>query len=342
MKQLVVSTPPHLKTSRTTKHIMIDVCVALLPAAIMGVVLFGLNALYVVLLSVASAVLAEYIYALIANKVWKNVSYFGSFWKQFDFTSVVTGLLLAMVIPASVPLYYPVLGSIFAIVVVKMLFGGTGKNVVNPAIAGRIFLFISFAAMTAYPIAKDFGLISVIPPVENDVTTGATPLTGILAGSTVKFTQGMLLNWLFGFGMGGCIGEVCKIGLLLGYVYLVVRMVIKFWQPLLYIAVCGLMTVALNGFDFTYFLPSILTGGLLLGAIFMATDYVTSPKSDLGNVIYYVALGLITAGLRQATGIEVVSFAIMLMNLVVPLIDRFVPCVPFGTKREKKAKEAKA
>lgn len=338
VQQLIVSTPPHLKTKRTTKHIMIDVCIALLPAAIMGIVLFGLNALFVVLIAVASAVLTEYVYAIVEKQAWKNPAYFGKFWKQFDFTSVVTGLLLAMVMPASVPLYFPVLGSIFAIAVVKMLFGGTGKNIVNPAIAGRIFLFISFAAMTVYPVAKDFGLINVIPPVENDITTGATPLTAILAGSTVKFTQGMLLNWLFGFGMGGCIGEVCKIGLILGYVYLVARKVIKFWQPLLYIAVCGLMTVCLNGFNFALFLPSILTGGLLLGAIFMATDYVTSPKSNLGNIIYYVALGLITAGLRQATGIEVVSFAIMLMNIVVPLIDRFIPCRPFGTKKVKEAK----
>lgn len=340
MKQLVVSTPPHLKTSRTTKHIMIDVAIALLPAAIIGVILFGLSALFVILLSVVSAVLTEYIYAIVAKKAWKNPAYFGTFWKQFDFTSVVTGLLLAMIMPASVPLYYPVLGSIFAIAVVKMLFGGTGKNIVNPAIAGRIFLFISFAAMTTYPVARELGFISVVVP-EANISTGATPLTEILAGNTTVFSQGMLLSWLFGSGMSGCIGETCKIALLLGYIYLVARKVIKFWQPLLYVAVCGLMTVCLNGFNFNLFLPSILTGGLLLGAIFMATDYVTSPKSNLGNVIYYVALGLITAGLRQATGLEVVSFAIMLMNIVVPLIDRFIPCRPFGYKKEKKAKEAK-
>lgn len=337
MKQLVVSAPPHLKTPRTTKRIMIDVVIALLPAAIMGVVLFGLYALLILALSVLSAVLTEYVYEIVAHKAWKSPSYFLDFWKGFDFTSVVTGLLLGMIIPANVPWYLPVLGAVFAIAVVKMLFGGTGKNVVNPAVAGRVFLFISFAAMTAYPVGKDFGLFAVYAP--DNIVTGATPLTEYLAGNTVQVTKGMISNWLFGFGMAGCIGETCKIALLLGYLYLVIRKVIKFWQPLLYIAVTGLFAVCLEGFDFTAFLPSVLTGGLLLGAIFMATDYVTSPKSNLGNIIYFVALGLITAGLRKATGIEVVSFVILLMNIVVPLIDKFVPRRPFGYVREKKAKE---
>ena len=337
MNTLVVSMPPHLKTKRTTKHIMLDVVIALLPATVMGCVLFGLSALLTIAISVVAAVLSEYVYALLSHRVWKDHAYAKRFWKEFDFTSVVTGLLLALVIPASVPWYYPLLGSIFAIVVVKMLFGGTGKNIVNPAIAGRIFLFISFAAMTSYPAAIIGTVFSAAPEVGNDIFTGATPLTNFLNPDFgASITQSNLTDLFFGFGVAGCIGETCKAALLLGYLYLVVRKVIKFWQPLLYIGVTGLFAVCLNGFDFSAFLPSILSGGLFLGAIFMATDYVTSPKSDLGNVIYYVALGLITAGLRKTTGIEVVSFAIMLMNIIVPLIDTYVPRRAFGYRRQRK------
>ena len=255
MKQLVVSTPPHLKSPRTTKHIMIDVVIALLPAAIAGVVFFGPNALLILALSVLSAVLTEYVYAIVANKAWNNPSYFLTFWKGFDFSSVVTGLLLGMILPSTVDWYLPVLGAIFAIAVVKMMFGGTGKNVVNPAIAGRIFLFISFAAMTSYPTPQGMFHPCFTPEAENGILTGATPLTNLLANPEATVTGSNLLDLLFGFGVGGCIGETCKVALLLGYAYLVIRKVIKGWQPLLYIAVTGLFAVCLEGFDFTAFLP---------------------------------------------------------------------------------------
>lgn len=333
MSQLIVSPAPHVRTHRTTRHIMLDVLIALSPATIAGIVFFGVPALVTILLAVFFAVLTEFVYYIIAHKIWKAPkATLKSFVKQFDFTSVITGLLLALVSPAGLQHWYmPVLGSIFAIAAVKMLFGGTGKNIANPAIAGRIFLFISFTAMTAYP-AANFG-----PLVEATIQTGATSLTSMLAGNGSLSN----LDLLLGTGVAGCIGETCKIALLAGFVYLIVRKVIKWYYPVIYVGVCGLFAVALEGFNFAVFLPSILSGGLLLGAIFMATDYVTSPRSTLGNIVYYIALGLLTAGLRKATGIEVVSFCILIMNFLVPLIDKAIVCRPFGTVRQKKVKEAK-
>ena len=332
MNQLIVSTAPHVKTARTTKTIMLDVLIALAPATIAGCVLFGWQALVLILISLASAFLTEFVWYIIQNKVWQGgKEVVNAFFKQFDFTSLITGLLLALIIPANIDAWYmPLLGSIFAVGVVKMLFGGTGRNIMNPALMGRIFLFISFAAMTAYP-DPNFGALF---ESNGSLMTGATSLTSGLAG------EGTLsaLDLLLGTGVAGCIGETCKIALLAGGVYLCVRSVIKWYLPLIYIAVTGLFAVALEGFDFTQFLPSILSGGLILGAIFMATDYVTTPKSKLGNIIYFVLLGLLTAGLRKATGIEVVSFCIVLMNLVVFLLDAAIKARPFGFHKEKKVK----
>lgn len=320
------SSSPHVKNPRTTKHIMIDVCIALAPACIMGIVYFGYMAGIILALSVISAVASEFIYLLITGMKFKDIA------KQFDFSSCVTGLLIGMVIGSQSPLYVPVLASVFAIVVVKMIFGGTGKNVVNPAVTGRIFVFMSFTAVLASgwvnpSINAIFGGNSVNPE------TGATILTD-------GFTNTNLhpVDLLLGTGLVGCIGETCKIALILGGIYLAIRGVINILYPTIYIAVCGLFTVCLNGFDFATFLPSILSGGLILGAIFMATDYTTTPNTTLGNVIYFIMLGLVTAGLRVATGMEVVSFAILLMNLVVPLIDKFVLPKPFGYVKPQKKK----
>lgn len=331
MSQLIVSTAPHVRSPRTTKHIMLDVLIALAPATFAGFVFFGVAAFVTVLLAVVSAVLAEFVYYILRERIWENpAGVLKQFFVQFDFTSVITGLLLALVSPASLEhCYMPVLGSIFAIVAVKMLFGGTGKNIANPAIAGRIFLFISFTAMTVYPAANSPALF------DNTIATGATSLQSMLGGNGSLSA----LDLLLGTGVAGCIGETCKIALLAGFIYLCVRKVIKWYYPVLYVAVCGLFAVCLEGFDFNVFLPSVLSGGLLLGAIFMATDYVTSPKSTLGNIIYYVALGLLTAGMRKATGIEVVSFCILIMNIVTPLIDKAIKVRPFGYVRAPKAKK---
>ena len=323
---LKFSHSPHVKTARTTKGIMIDVLIALLPTAIVGCVYFGWMAVLMLALSVISAIGAEFVYLLITGKTFREIL------DQFDYTSAVTGLLVGMTISTVYPWYAPILGSIFAIIVVKMLFGGTGKNVANPAIVGRIFIFMSFQAM----IVGDWLLPSIAPISSKAVSTGATALTSMLESGKVPTLS--LLDLFLGTGLAGCIGETCKLSLILGGIYLVIRGVIKWYYPLLYIVTTGLVSVALYN-SFAFFLPSILTGGLILGAIFMATDYVTSPNTTLGNVIYFVGLGVITAVLRYATNMEVVSFAILLMNLLVPLIDKFVITKPFGFVRNKKSKE---
>lgn len=320
---LYFSPSPHVKNPLTTKKIMINVCVALLPAVIMGIVYFGLNAFLIVLLSLASAVLSEYFFYLISGKKTKEII------RDFDFSSCVTGLLVAMTIGTNYPLYAPVFGSMFAIIVVKLLFGGTGKNIVNPAIAGRIFIFISFQSVVGEWLAPSIRSIS-----GGTLSTGATTLVNLLDNGILPD----LSNWdlLLGTGLSGCIGETCKVALLLGAIYLCAMKIIDVKLPVIYVAVTGLFTVCLNGFNFAYFLPSILSGGLILGAFFMATDYVTTPNTKLANYIYFVALGLLTAGLRQATHMETVSFAILLMNLTVPLFDKFIVPKPFGYKKPDK------
>lgn len=331
-KLLTFSSSPHVKSPRTTKGIMISVCIALLPACVMGVVYFGLNAFLLLAISLISAVASEVVYLLICKKPFKQIM------KDFDFTSCVTGLLIALSIGSQTPLYVPVLANAFAIVVVKMIFGGTGKNLVNPAVTGRIFAFMSFTSV----MASGWDLPSIASlksGVSIDPTTGATVLTNIFSNGTLPSLS--TLDLLLGTGLAGCIGETCKIALLVGAIYLAVIGVINIGYPIIYVAVTGLFTVCLNGFDFNYFLPSILSGGLILGAFFMATDYTTTPNTTLGNVLYFTLLGLVTAGLRQATGIEVVSFVILLMNLFVPLIDKFVINKPFGYLKQKKSKGAK-
>ena len=333
-KILAYSSSPHVKSPRTTRAIMIDVCIALLPACVMGIVYFGLKALLLLALALISAVASEFIYLLIVGKKFKEIL------RGFDFTSCVTGLLIGMSIGVNYPWYAPIFGSVFAIIVVKMIFGGTGKNLVNPAVTGRIFIFISFQAVVS---------AWVIPTTL--VQTGATVLTGndeiigVLGGKVPTISN---LDLLLGVGVAGCIGETCKLALIVGGIYLVARRVINGIYPIIYVAVAGLFSVILNGLnfatytlDFSIFLPSILSGGLVLGAIFMATDYTTTPNTTLGNVIYFIALGLVTAGLRYATGMETVSFAILLMNLFVPLIDKFIINRPFGSQKTKSVKGGK-
>lgn len=317
---------------------MLDVTVALLPAAVMGCVFFGVSALITILISVAASVATEFVYCLCLKKKPLDIA------RSFDFTSVVTGLLLAMCLPSHVKWYVPLISAIFSIAVVKMLFGGTGKNIVNPAITGRVFAFIAFQSMMV-----SGWVAPTISALDGSVTTGATQLTSILGGNGYSVS---LLDMFLGTGMAGCIGETCKLALLIGGIYLVARKVIKWQFPVIYIVVEGFVAVCLAKFDFAQFLPSILSGGLFLGAIFMATDYVTSPNSTAGNYVYFLALGILTAVLRAATKIEVVSFAILLMNLLVPLINAYIRPRPFGapgfieriraeTEAKKAAKAAK-
>jgi electron transport complex protein RnfD len=318
MTKIIVSDSPHVRSPRTTKGIMIDVVIALIPAVIMGCVYFGIAALEVLLISCASSCATEIVYLLCQKKNIKEII------KDFDFTSLVTGLLLGLTLSSSVPFYVPLLSSVFAIAVVKMLFGGTGKNIVNPAITGRIFAFIAFQSVVIS------GYVNCNIAAFDDltsVTSGATVLTQMLNGNGVALSN---LDLFLGSGVRGCLGETSKIALLLGGIYLVMKRVIDWKWPTIYIVMTGLITVMLNDFDFSIFLPSILSGGLFLGAIFMATDYVTSPSTDKARYFYYACLGILTAVLRYATKIEVVSFAILLMNLVVPLFNRHIRPRIFG------------
>lgn len=345
---IVISTPPHVKPRRTTKHIMLDVLIALVPATIAGIVFFGWQALVLIITSVLAAVASEFVYYFIYNGGFKrkcaNAKKICAQWlKQFDFTSVVTGLILALIVPSTINWYEILIGAIFAIVIVKMLFGGTGRNLVNPAAAGRVMMFLSFSiTMTTY-IAANFEPISL----DSELFTGATHLSGWLLGGENASGHMEWIDLFLGTGVAGCIGETCKLALIIGYLYLVIRKVIKWWQPLLYIVLSSFLSVCLAataegaGFEISLILDYALSGGLMFGAIFMATDYVTSPKGIYGQIVYYVLLAVLTALLRFYTSIEVVSFVILICNLLVPLIDTYIVRRPFGYVKQKKQKEGK-
>ena len=323
---LVYSSSPHIKSPRTTKRIMTDVCIALLPATVMGVIYFGLYALLLVALAVFFAIAGEFIYLLIAGKSFSEII------KQFDMSSTVTGLLIGLSVGTNYPWYTPIFGSLFAVIVVKMLFGGTGKNVVNPAVTGRIFIFISFQWAVGAWVIPSIGSIYGVTPV--------TSATAVVTVSEHAVPELSVLDMLLGTGIQGCIGETCKLALLAGGIYLAVKGIINIIYPLICIACAGL-TAVIIGADFALFLPAILSGGLILGAFFMATDYTTSPNTLIGNIVYFAALGILISVLRYATNMETVSFAIVLMNLTVPLIDKFIVQKPFGYVKPQKAKGAK-
>lgn len=342
---VVISTPPHVKSKRTTRGIMGDVCIALLPAAIAGIVFFGVMAFVTEIVSVAACVLTEFVYYFIANggfaKKCKNAGGVCKKWlRQFDLTSVVTGLILALILPVKVNWYEVLIGAVLCIALVKMFFGGTGKNLVNPAAAGRVIMFISFAASMSAYVAPQFN------PVMDDsaVFSGATNLSGFLltgAGNSVN-----ALDLFLGTGVAGCIGETCKLAIIIGYIYLCVRKVIKWWQPLLFLGVFGFFAVLMAGFkmdsysfDISLFLPHILSGGVMFAAVFMFTDYVTSPKGVIGQIVYYIGGAILLALLRYFTQLEVASFVILIMNILVPLIDKYCIRKPFGYVKPPKAKK---
>lgn len=322
MDTVQISGTPHMRKKRTTRTIMLEVLIALVPATVAGLVYFGWRAAVTLAIAVAASVATEWVWLLCKKQSFKQIA------KQFDFSSCVTGLLLGLTLPAFEYQYFyiPLLSAIFAVGVAKMLFGGTGKNIVNPAIAGRVFAFISFQSpMVSGWMDPRFGSIS------NAVTASATPLTAMLGGTPLNAIGASNLDLLLGTGVQGCIGETCKVALLVGMLYLVVRRIIKWQWPVIYVAVCGLISCAMAK-SMAFFVPSILSGGLLLGAIFMATDYVTSPNNKWASYVYYLVLGVITALLRFGTKIEVVSFAILLMNLTVPLFNMYIRPRPFGAK----------
>jgi electron transport complex protein RnfD len=303
-KPLQLSVSPHIHSGRSTARIMLDVVLALLPTTVAGVVIFGLRSLALVAVCVGVSVLSEFLFHLLVKKP-QTVG---------DFSATVTGLLLALNLPANLPLWQAAVGAVFAIIVVKCLFGGLGKNLVNPAITARVFMIVSFGS-----VAK-----AAMPTVVDSVS-GATPLVEIAKGNAPRLTDLLL-------GMqGGAIGEVCAVALLLGGAYLMIRRVITWHLPVTFVGTVFVLTFLFNGFDFMLALASILSGGLLLGAIFMATDYVTSPATPMGKVVFGVGAALITVVIRfWGNYPEGVSFAILLMNILTPYIDGWTTRKLFG------------
>ncbi len=311
--KLTVSSSPHIKGNSTTQRIMLDVMIALAPALIVSIVYFGINALLLALVCVVTAVLAEYL----SRKVMKRANTIS------DLSAAVTGLILAMNLPSTLPLWMAAFGSVVAIVVVKQFFGGLGQNFVNPAITARIILMLCFAgAMTTWT-----------EPLSDGVT-GATPLATLLTGEgELPSITDMLLGL-----RGGSMGEACSLALLAGGIYLVIRKVISPVIPLTFIGTVFLCSL-FKGFEFALY--SILSGGLMLGAIFMATDYVTSPITKWGRAVYGVGCGLITVAIRLWGALpEGVSYAILLMNILTPHIDNITLPKPFGFKKEGKNEKA--
>ena len=308
-RKLLVSAGPHIRSNASTTSIMGDVLIALLPAVVASVLVFGTRALLLEVVCVASSVLFEYLFRRLLKRS-NTIS---------DLSAAVTGLLLAFNLPAGFPIWMAILGCFVAIVIVKQLFGGIGCNFANPAITGRIFLLIAFAGqMTTWPTANSY--ISGI-----DAVSGATPLALIKEGSIEALPA--VKNLLFGI-RGGCLGETCAIALLIGFIYRVLRRVITPTIPVVYVATIALMSLIL-GYDPIYM---ILTGGVLLGGIFMLTDYATSPATELGKVVFAVGAGIITMLIRNSSGgyPEGVSFAILLMNILCPYIAKLGHKKPFG------------
>lgn len=286
---------------------MLDVIIALVPATVVSVLLLGVNALLVIATCVISAVACEFIFNIIIKKE-QTIS---------DLSAIITGLLLALNLPANIPLWQAAIGSAFAIILVKGIFGGLGKNIVNPAMTARVFMLLAFGSMVDYTL-----------PEGMDAASGATPLVQLANGE--KLT---LWNLFFG-NHGGSLGETCALALIIGGIYLLVRKVITWHIPVAFIGTTFLLTLLIVGGDVEMAVAWILSGGLMIGAFFMATDYVTSPSTAKGKLIFGIGAGVITVLIRFFGGYpEGVSFAILLMNIVNPYIDSLTARKLFGGKK---------
>ncbi len=327
LSHVVVSSSPHLKNREDTRSIMLDVLIALAPSLAVAMFVFGMRALTVTVVACVVAVLTEYLY----NAVVKKPQTIG------DLSAVVTGVLLAFNLPVGAPLWISALGSFFAIIVVKCIFGGIGKNFMNPALAARAFLMASFPGIMATFTEPFASLHAFATPV--DAVAAATPLAQIKEGAV---PDSSILDMAIG-QIGGCLGETSAIALIIGGVYLVYRKVITITIPATYILTVAIITflfplAGMSGFDFM--LTSLFSGGLMLGAIFMATDYTTSPVTPKGQIIFGVGLGLLTVFIRYLGGYpEGVSYSILIMNTMVWLIDKYTRPRKFGYTTEKKEKK---
>ena len=304
MEKLIVGKAPHFHSHNSSQRIMLDVVIALLPAAVAAVVIFGMKALVIEIACVLSAVASEFLFNLICKKP-QTIA---------DFSAVVTGLLLALNLSTNVEIWQCVVGSVFAIIVVKCLFGGLGKNFANPAIASRVFMLLAFSSVAGGAMPKD-----------PELATSATPLELIKNGAELP----ELKNMLFGL-RGGTIGESCIIALLIGFAYLLIRKVIKWHTPVIFIATVFVLFLVFTG-SFNTALYEILSGGLFLGAIFMATDYVSTPITDRGKMVFALGCGIITFIIRHFCAYpEGVSFSILIMNILTPYIEKYTASTPIG------------
>ena len=312
-KLLHVSSSPHVRDHSSTESIMRDVCIAMLPMSIYGVVHFGIHSLLVIVFTVAACVAAEYIYEKLMKKPITIT----------DFSAVVTGMILALNMPPQAPIWMPMLGGVFAIVVVKQLYGGLGQNFMNPALAGRCFLLISFAGKMNDFTCANIGF---------DAVSGATPLAQVKNGVEVTYSLGDL----FLGNIPGTIGEVSTLCVLIGAAYMVYRKVISLNIPLTYIAAFAVFYFIFGGFNAYTTIYELCAGGLMFGAFFMATDYVTSPITPKGQILFGVFLGVMTGIFRLwGASAEGVSYAIVLGNIVVPLIEKVTLPVAFGKEAKK-------
>ena len=319
--ELTISSSPHVHSPVSTRTIMRDVLIALVPALMGAVYFFGLRALMVTLVSVAACVFFEWGWCKIMKRDCK----------VYDLSAMVTGVLLAFVCPPTIPYWTIILGDFFAIILVKMLFGGIGRNVVNPALAGRAFMFSWPVLMSTWVKVgweNQAGLLSTV-----DAVTAATPLANMHQG---QMPEASILDMFLG-NVGGCIGETSALLLLIGFAYLLIRKIISVRIPLAYIG-----TVAVLAFLFPmgndrmmWMAAQLFGGGLMLGAIFMATDYVTSPVTKLGQIIYGIGCGVLTILIRYFGGYnEGVSYAILVMNCCVVLLDRIGRPTKFGAPKK--------
>lgn len=319
--KLIVSSSPHVRSNQDTSYIMKQVVIALLPATLAALFFFRLSALNVIFFCVAGSVGAEFL----CQKISKKESSIG------DFSAVVTGLLLAFNVPASLPWWMCLLGAAFAIIVVKMVFGGIGNNFVNPALAARAFLLASFpVAMTTWTKTG----LNWVSSGNIDAYTTATPLNFLKGGAdglAGLADNGISLGNMFIGNIGGCIGETSAILIMLGGLYLMYKGIINYVIPTFYIATVAILMFILGGFNFTFVIYELLAGGLMLGAFFMLTDYTTSPMTKKGQIIYAVLAGLITTVIRLYGGYpEGVSYSILFVNVMTPLIDKYTKTKVFG------------
>ncbi|MCL1788976.1 MAG: RnfABCDGE type electron transport complex subunit D [Oscillospiraceae bacterium] len=315
MDKLIIEPNPHIRSNNTTTQIMLNVIIATVPAMIVSIIIFGARAAMMISVCIGSCVLFEYLF----RKIFKKSRTVG------DLSAVVTGILLAFNLPVALPFYMAVIGCFVAIVIVKEMFGGVGQNFANPAIVGRIVLMLSFPAQMSNYAAPFYYKNNY------DVVTGATPLA---AESPEQMPN--MFDLFFG-AHGGSLGETCSFALLLGFIYLLIMRIILPVTPLIFVGTVAVFTMFFSGGDFDAVCFSLLTGGLLLGAIFMATDYTTNPMTMRGKMIFAFGCGLISVIIRQFAGMpEGVAFSILTMNILTPFIDKVTRPKPFGVKITKK------